>query len=108
VLPNASRRCRIANREIGVPGGRTAAKRAGKSACATGADWEVGRIGRYAVSRRGEPRTGAQAGRNACATKDIRMGLRQFEAAELGDPCFLAPGSDWCALVTNRAKRTGN
>src|ERR1700719_2523679 len=33
-LPNASRRC-SADREIGVPGGRIAAKGAGKSACAT-------------------------------------------------------------------------
>src|ERR1700681_1328549 len=32
---NASRRCWMADREIGVPGGRIAAKSAGKSACAT-------------------------------------------------------------------------
>ena len=36
VLLNASRRCWMADREIGVPGGRMAVKRTDRNVCATG------------------------------------------------------------------------
>ena len=38
MLLNASRRCRMTDREIGVPGGRMAAKSTDRNVCATGGE----------------------------------------------------------------------